>query len=487
MKVAAVLLLPLLCSAAELPGPIASAIDMARAAPGEFAADGFIRIAALEQVEKPRKIALLEQAFRRAGEAQEPYKRHSSITKVQGSGGFYNRAYDQDLDGLSLRLRAVEAMLPLDTGKARELFLQIAPPNPPKLKCDEFLVYDVSRYYDVLADIAHHAFTPKEVEKGEPFRLLLQHAGTIHSPVQVIPMARAILHSGVKDGDFQALVAAYASALGQISGDDRSFTYTRSTGSEIFELVEELKKRGLSPLPLLESYRLYLVTNLSGERCADDELMQTGGQSFGLIDAKAVANTNDVQYFNEALRLPPLQLIQNDEVNASKVEGAATGLRTCDDSECQSIAQEYRKLMFQDSGLAWPKADRKGDEWQNRLRDFLNVLASWHEADGGNAAQFYRNKSGIYADLLNLVPTPENQETVLRALLGFTQRNKFQTESRIQWFLPVNGLLGRAALDPRGIGKLMDEFRHANDPVIALYVQLETVAPRTPDRIMPLL
>src|SRR5689334_10210479 len=123
MKLLAVLVAPLVCAAAGLPSPIESAIDMARGAPGEFAADGLIRIAALEQVDKSQKAALLEQAFQRAGEAQEPYKRRASITKVAGSAGFYNRAYDQDLDALSLRLRAVEALLPLDGRKARELFL----------------------------------------------------------------------------------------------------------------------------------------------------------------------------------------------------------------------------------------------------------------------------------------------------------------------------------------------------------------------------
>jgi len=185
--------------------------------------------------------------------------------------------------------------------------------------------------------------------------------------------------------------------------------------------------------------------------------------------------------------VPPLQLIQDGETTASKTEGAAEGLRTCQDTDCQSIAQQYRKLMFQENGLAYSPADRKGAEWQNQLRDFLNAMASWHENSDTTAAQFYRNKSGIYADLLNLVPTPEDQETVLRALLAFTQRNKFQTESRIQWFLPVNAILGRAALDPHGLGKLMDDFRRAGDPIIALYAQLETVAPRGPERIMPLL
>jgi hypothetical protein len=42
-------------------------------------------------------------------------------------------------------------------------------------------------------------------------------------------------------------------------------------------------------------------------------------------------------------------------------------------------------------------------------------------------------------------------------------------------------------LDPLGLGKLTEALRKTRDPVIALYVELERVAPRTPDQILPLM
>jgi hypothetical protein len=57
----------------------------------------------------------------------------------------------------------------------------------------------------------------------------------------------------------------------------------------------------------------------------------------------------------------------------------------------------------------------------------------------------------------------------------------------MEWFLPVNALIGRVRLDPVVLGPMMEELRRTNDPVIALYADLETAAPRTPDRILPLL
>jgi hypothetical protein len=40
---------------------------------------------------------------------------------------------------------------------------------------------------------------------------------------------------------------------------------------------------------------------------------------------------------------------------------------------------------------------------------------------------------------------------------------------------------------PARLARFSGELRKASDPVIALYANLEAVAPRTPDRILPLL
>ncbi len=57
----------------------------------------------------------------------------------------------------------------------------------------------------------------------------------------------------------------------------------------------------------------------------------------------------------------------------------------------------------------------------------------------------------------------------------------------MEWFLPLNGMIGRAAMDPTGFGRLIDELAASPDPVIALTAQLERLAPRSPGRIVPLL
>src|SRR5262245_4285988 len=121
MKLLLFALVPLLASAAT-PPEIGALIASARAISGEFSADALIRIAALDSVEQERRVDLLTLAFDRATSAQQPYRRVAGVTRIAGPVAAVNKAYSQELDALSLRLRAVEGMLSLDPVKARELF-----------------------------------------------------------------------------------------------------------------------------------------------------------------------------------------------------------------------------------------------------------------------------------------------------------------------------------------------------------------------------
>ncbi|SPF42506.1 conserved exported hypothetical protein [Candidatus Sulfopaludibacter sp. SbA4] len=485
MKTFALILVPLLGVAAAAPADIDALIDAARAAPGEFAADAMIRIAGTDTIEKARKIELLEQAFQRASGAQQPFRRHAVPLRLDGSSTYWNRVYNQDLDALSLRLRAIEAMLPLDGRKAADLFAQIPPLRFPQLKCEDFLVYDPGRFYDVLGSIAN--------QDPEPAKLLRKYAGAAASPVQLAPMARvlAAAHGAahIEDSDFQALAASFASAMGKVSGDDRSFTFATSLGKEIQALAEECKRRHVTPLPLIEGYRLYLVVNFSGSRCADDDQLQTGQQSFGIYTgqpAEMVA-ANFIAFFNEKLRMPPLAPIQEQEATPARLEGVAAGLHFCEDEPCKKFVEQFHELVFGASGTPLPPAERNTPEWQGKLKARLTALSEWKDPGSAGAAEYYREKSGAFSELLNLAQNGPNRELVLRAWLDFVKQNPFQKVNRIEWFLPVNALIGRVGLDPGGLGKFAEELRKVNDPLIALYADLEAVAPRTPDRILPLL
>src|SRR5215475_13862166 len=91
-------LLPALCFAAAPASEIESVIDLARSATPEIAADALIRIAALDKLEKKRRIELLDQAFALAAGSPQPYKRRSGLDRNEGPSGYFTRVYGQDLD-----------------------------------------------------------------------------------------------------------------------------------------------------------------------------------------------------------------------------------------------------------------------------------------------------------------------------------------------------------------------------------------------------
>lgn len=488
MRVSALLLLAAMLSAAA-PDDTDALVSAARSMPGEFSSAALTRIAATDKLDKPHRVELLELAFRRAADAQQRLKRHATPLRTDGSVGYWNRIYNQDLDALSLRLHAIETLLPLDPRKARELFATIPPLSIPRIKCDDFLVYDPSRFYDVLVTLSAKAFTSKEAAAGEPFQLLQRYAGSVTSPVQIAPLAHALAVAPVKDGELTKLVEAFTTALGKLEGDDRSFTYSVTAGPSIRELVQELQKRKISPLRLIESYRLYLIIHLSSARCADDDLMFGGGVSFGMFTGDNVLQqaANYVTFFNDKLRMDPLQPIQEQEATPTRLEGVATGLRVCQDSECQAAVKQERELIFSPEGAPYLPTQRAGAEWRDRLRLQLAALAAWKESSGGSPVEYFREKASVYMELLNLAPDEDTRDLILKPLVDFLKASPLQTSDRVEWFLPVNALIGRIGLDPLGSAKSAGILRDAGDPVITLYLKLEQLAPRPPDRVLSLL
>jgi len=480
MKLLAAILLPVFCLAGAAPS-VDALIESTRNVPPEFAADALIRLAALDSVAESRKVELLQHAFDLAGAAQEPYKRRAAIARFGGPAGFLNRVYSQDLDGLSLRLRTVSAMLAVDRQKATVLFQRIPALQLPAVSCNEFMVPDVGRFYQVLESLlAAETLTPKDLER---------FAGNVHSAAEIPGIARAIAAARLSDADFGRAVAALTAALGKVSGDDRTFTHYAAAGRQIELLAEECRKRKISATPLVEVFRAFLVWHLSGKRCADDELQMPVGAiaSFATPEEADAQAADAANFFNQHLAVSPVKPIEDVETMPARQSGNAQGLHACEDTACKGIANEFHELVFHPNGNALQPKEKDTPEWHAQLLAFLKLLAEWTQMPEVTPAAYFREKCGVYNDLAGAVPSPAERELVLQALLDFVGRNSFQVKNRLEWFLPVNGLIGRAALDPVGLARITELLRKSSDPVIALFANLEVVAPRTPDKILPLL
>ena len=60
------------------------------------------------------------------------------------------------------------------------------------LACADTLVYDVSAYYEALAEVAANGFTPKERAEEKHAKFLAGFAAGISSAADVGPMAKAL-------------------------------------------------------------------------------------------------------------------------------------------------------------------------------------------------------------------------------------------------------------------------------------------------------
>jgi hypothetical protein len=452
---------------------IDAVVDLTRGAPAELAADALIRLAALDQLPKKRRIELLDQAFQSAAASPVPYKKHSALARIQPPSAFLEHAYALDLDALSLRLRAVHALLPLDPQKARARFEDIPPIDLPDLTCDDFMAYDVSRYYQVLAEVAAQGFTAKEAKEEEPIKFLTRYAA-ISYPAQIAPAARMLAGNlSVPDSAFQSLVTAFAGNLSRMGGDDRSFTdAAREAGPVIAALAQASARRGLAPVVVVVAYRQFLVSHFTAARCEE-------------LDT-ASASADPADYFNSHLGTTAVASIDESERTASKREGKPQGLASCDSPECQNIRAQYQSLVFKDNGEAVQESERQSTEWQIRVRDFLSALASWNDSSGLPPIQYFREKMDFYNQLIAIVPKGETSDYVFSSMLSFLISSRPSGEDQIDWYLPVIQIVGRVALNP-GAYEPAADLRQANDSAIALEMALELVAPHPVDEFMLLL
>ena len=466
-----------------------SLIDMARAAPAEFAADALIRIAASDRITAPLKRELLEEAFRRGPAAQQQYRRRAITPRHGAPSGFLDRAFRQQMDACSLQCRAVRGLLPLDRALARRLFAEIPPPHLERLACEDALVYDLSLFYETLGEVLNTTFTAQEIDRDVPFQFAARYS-ILESPVQIAPMARLLTGIRLKSSHFAALTATFATGLGDLSGDDRSFSAAiqhNAAGKAIAALVAAAARQDAATQPLIAAYRTFLVRHLSAARCADAAgAAPAANAAFGHKPDASAGDSDPVAFFNASLRIEGVPPIGESEAKPAKLEGEARAPGPCGGPDCDALGRQYTALLFGPSGLPYTEEQKAASEWQAGLIAFLGTLADWKETSSANAAELFEYKATIYSDLLNVTPNGTPRERVLRAMLAFLRQNAFQRESRIEWFLPVNSVIGRVYLDPLGLARAMDDLARSEDAVIALYANLERLVPRRPDQTLSL-
>jgi hypothetical protein len=457
-------------------------IDMAAGAPPEFGTDVMIRLAESKSItERAFKTDLLKRAFYSAESAQQPVPRVSMPgSLVDTRSGYMSAAYGMKMDRLSLKLRAVNALLPLEAKTARELFEQMQFPDLQRLGCEEPLAYDLTLFYQTLANVVRDGFTAQEKLEEHHSAFLMPYV-RVQYHAQVRPVARLLLDIHLSPAQLGGLANVFAASLQRVREDGRSFTHaTTSLALEaIAGLIRKLEAKEIPSIALVQASREYMLTNFRDSVCLD--IVRT--------PAPKKSVTESIQYFiqrfNEglgptaAMRNAKIALISAEELQDAHAGPEAKVYAYWQSSPAKDLLMGIKKLRFGDRSERLSTEERMTFAWNAQLADFLKDLESW-KPDSDDAGDFFHQKSVLYEGLIELTPAGPERSRIIDSFVKFMGQNYFQRESRIDWFWHVNHLLAQ----PPGKDKeeVVEAFLNSRDLILNLYANLERWAPRNTDR-----
>jgi hypothetical protein len=258
-------------------------VDRARSAPPEFAAQLLLRAAA-EEKSRPKRIELIDEAFRFATRATVPWPviaRPNSLTL----SGRRAEANNQHLDALSLEVRAIEAMLAVSPARAQDLAVTLPVPAPPRPTCQEASAARLHQYYGLALTIASRGFTAKQREEGRHLTYLLGILAASTSPEQLVAataMVRAFPAATITEQ--QALTSTLAASLRAAPASPRAFSLTPDLETELDEL-----RRAVRSTDLDQAAETYLKTQRDAQACTapDNDAFFEHGAGRSLRDVLA--------------------------------------------------------------------------------------------------------------------------------------------------------------------------------------------------------
>lgn len=462
----------------DRPQDIVLFLNDVRSAPPEFAIDLLIRIAESERVaDLSWKRELIEEAFRLAPTVQQPVKRMSlPSSPTDTRAGFLGRAFELNMDALSLQCRAVKSMLSVDKQKARDLFGEIPSPQLSPLNCEDALVYDVSEFYVTLKMIADTAFSQKEIKSGEPVRLVESYISQIVSSAELAPAIKLLTSLKVSRSQKELLLYRFSKALSRLSSDDRSFIsslYQADQGMK--NLVNQCLQQGISADELLRAYRTYMIRHFNTIRCADNDSILSRRMQSSIIGD-----------FNNQLRRKSdrnVLEITDEEIKPVKVEGAVNVHMHWQSPKSSSLLTKIKRLRFGSGKTPLTVAERETLAWQSEVDSFLKDMAEWKKEDEESEEDYFHQKCSLFRALIELVPRKTDREDIIRDFVGFLNSFDLSRGSRIEWFQQARFLLedkphlenydGSAPVYIIRHSEMMSVANITKSPVLYLYLQLD--------------
>ncbi len=444
--------------------------DLTTSVPPELAAYALLRVVELKGVSKTeQQHQLIEQAYMLAG--QSPY-----AVRMTAAGGtdntratYLSEALTQGLDALSLRTRAVRAMLKIDPERARDLFQQLRPLALAKRSCSDSMLYDPAAYYLMAGQVYHQGFDQQAIAQGLPADFLESVFRDVDNASEVGPAADLLRTLQYEPEVLARAEGAFARSLSRIRGDYRSFAATQ--GNLTRNVTRLAQVQGRASRSLLEAVRAYIIANESGEVCADNASASTAG----LNSSATSPNADEFASLNQVLERNGITPIRATDVKPGRLIAAS-----------ESNTQAYWQSPAVESLLAQLKALRSGDkgspQWQEAASSLLIALREWIDTSTEPSEEdFYIEKTALYSQMLSLTPADSSiYDEALSEYVAFLSEVPLSDDVQIFRLWNIQNLVRRTRFNHGNTElarqKMEDAIEDAPSPSIALYgylLQLE--------------
>jgi len=455
----------------KLTPEVQAVVNLALAAPPEFAANAILRLIGEGKViHRGAQRELLETAFQLGGRAQHPIRLVALQGSVDTRAGYRANALRVKLDAVSLQARAIQLVTPLDKAAARDWYRAFRRPQAERQSCSSALIPDFTAYYDMLTGLAQGVFTAADGDKDSRVAFVQTAVDGIASHSEVAPAARMLASIDWTASQFEIVTGAYFSKLTQLNADDRTFAFSAGDiETSIAALIHRARQYNTRPERIAESYRAYLVSNLSAPRCGDN----------GPTRVQATGGDGPVELFSATVRgeLAPLTP-EEIRPRSRKTEGEPKFEHYWQSSEAKQIFELCLKLRTGADGNYLPEAARNTREWKRQLGDFLTQIALWQPAHENSEEDFYHQKAIVYEALIELTPPGDIRGRVLGDYMAFLKTANLQQQNPVEWYWHVRSTLNRVRpTQPAEAQRLLDAFAVSGNVMLALEAMLERIAP----------
>jgi hypothetical protein len=422
-------------------------VDAARALAPEFAADIHLQLAASSLIPKPHgKRQLIEEAFEAAAHAELEYPR--IVTNASTDSLTYVRYRETDLDALTLRTRAITAMLAIDAARARALFERIMLPEAPATPCEVRAIPDFRPYYKAAASIYTGAFNTKERADGKDLQFLSAQVASVRTHPQLVAVLEMLGTVDV-EGARDRHIVALAGVLDRLVTTDRDFNISA---------MSLVHRSAASSAEYARALRSYFVRQARGERCADTV------RNSRITPAIQIFNSLYSKSLGEAFKP-----IIPDELEPGKIAGSYKADEFWRSPRSKQVLAALQWLNHGNRNLPdkdrfWTEAERTTPEWNARHLDLLKLIENWSESEEDSPVGYLFMVSQTYSLLARLVPSTEARDRNLGAWLAFLESRYPSTTSRTAWFAQVKRMLAEK--------QFLTRLASSRNPAIATYAAL---------------